>query len=110
MRDRLMSNYTVKPALARLKRTLLGLGGALAASMVVLSVLPPPPVNASYEYAGAARSYSAAAVPAAATPSSSSYDEEAVAKYEPWAEDEGEEGEEGTAPAGFDMRSHMMQQ
>jgi hypothetical protein len=27
MRDRLMSNYTVKPALARLKRTLLGLGG-----------------------------------------------------------------------------------
>jgi hypothetical protein len=28
MRDRLMSNYTVKPALARLKRTLLGLGGA----------------------------------------------------------------------------------
>jgi hypothetical protein len=29
MRDRLMSNYTVKPALARLKRTLLGLGGEL---------------------------------------------------------------------------------
>lgn len=27
LRDRLMSNYTVKPALARLKRTLLGLGG-----------------------------------------------------------------------------------
>jgi hypothetical protein len=27
MRDRLQCNYTVKPALARLKRTLLGLGG-----------------------------------------------------------------------------------
>jgi hypothetical protein len=37
MRDRLMSNYTVKPALARLKRTLLGLGGAPCSSSRISS-------------------------------------------------------------------------
>ncbi|KAF6255565.1 hypothetical protein COO60DRAFT_199272 [Scenedesmus sp. NREL 46B-D3] len=50
MRDRLMSNYTVKPALARLKRTLLGLGGSLAAAMILLASVPPPAVNSATYY------------------------------------------------------------
>lgn len=108
MRDRLMSNYTVKPALARLKRTLLGLGGALVASMVILTVIPPPPVNsASYYYDGSMRTSSSVAVS-----SSSSNDdyESAVEKYEPWAAAEAEaDGGEDVGPR-YDMRTHMMLQ
>jgi hypothetical protein len=110
MRDRLMSNYTVKPALARLKRTLLGLGGALVASMVILTVIPPPPVNsASYYYDGSMRTTSSSSSSVAVSSSSSSNDdyESAVEKYEPWAaaEAEADSGEED-APR-FDMRTHM---
>jgi hypothetical protein len=118
MRDRLMSNYTVKPALARLKRTLLGLGGALVASLMLLAVLPPPPVNS----ATSAAAYDGSGSPYAYTSSSSSsgsrYVEETVAKYEPWAVADGDEGggsgsseEAGDqgAPA-YDMRSHMLLQ
>jgi len=100
MRDRLMSNYTVKPALARLKRTLLGLGGALVASMMLLAVLPPPPVSSAayYDYS----SYAAAS-------SSGDYDA-AVSKYEPLADQEaGAVDTEDAAPR-FDMRTHMMMQ
>eukprot|EP00882_Tetradesmus_deserticola_P001527 GHRQ01001649.1.p1 GENE.GHRQ01001649.1~~GHRQ01001649.1.p1 ORF type:complete len:228 (+),score=88.32 GHRQ01001649.1:521-1204(+) len=50
MRDRLMSNYTVKPALARLKRTLLGLGGSLAAAMILLSFVPSPASSSASYY------------------------------------------------------------
>lgn len=95
-----MSNYTVKPALARLKRTLLGLGGALVASMMLLAVLPPPPVSSAayYDYS----SYAAAS-------SSGDYDA-AVSKYEPLADQEaGAVDTEDAAPR-FDMRTHMMMQ
>lgn len=108
MRDRLMSNYTVKPALARLKRTLLGLGGALVASMVILTVIPPPPVNsASYYYDGSMRTSSGVAVS-----SSSSNDdyESAVEKYEPWAAAEAEADSEEDVGPRYDMRTHMMLQ
>lgn len=101
-----MSNYTVKPALARLKRTLLGLGGALVTSMMLLALLPPPPVNSAsyYDYS----SYAAASSSSySSTVSSRDYDE-AVAKYEPWAaaQDAVEDGEE-QAPR-YDIRTHMM--
>jgi hypothetical protein len=39
-RDRLLGNYTVRPALDRLKRTMLGMGSVLAASFLLLAVVP----------------------------------------------------------------------
>jgi hypothetical protein len=103
MRDRLMSNYTVKPALARLKRTLLGLGGALVASMLLLAVMPPPPVNsAAYYDPTGSSSYTIS--------SSSSADYDAsVAKYEPWAAEGADDAGAGDMPR-YDMRTHMMMQ
>lgn len=114
MRDRLMSNYTVKPALARLKRTLLGLGGALVASVVVLAAVPPPPVNSASYYAYDSTSSSYVSSTAASTTSSSSSSgaadyEASVAKYEPWAAGQ-ESAADGDAAPAFDMRSHMMTQ
>jgi hypothetical protein len=41
-RDRLAFAYQIRPAIARLKSTLVGLGSALAASLVLLAALPPP--------------------------------------------------------------------
>lgn len=120
MRDRLVSNYTVKPALARLKRTLLGLGGALVASMMLLAVMPPPPVNsASYYYApgssSSSSSYSASSSSSSSSAGTVDY-EAALSKYEPWAVSGGaDEDADADAAAGgdedmprFDMRTHMM--
>jgi hypothetical protein len=111
MRDRLMSNYTVKPALARLKRTLLGLGGALVTSMLLLSVLQPPPVNsAGYAFDARSSSYVNSSSSAAAVTSSGDYDA-AVRKYEPWAAEEAASDAAGVADVPrFDMRTHMVLQ
>lgn len=115
MRDRLMSNYTVKPALARLKRTLLGLGGALVASMMLLAVMPPPPVNsASYYYAPSSSSSSYSATISSSSSSAAAGDyEAAVSKYEPWAVAGADEDADAAAAGDedmprFDMRTHMM--
>lgn len=112
MRDRLMSNYTVKPALARLKSTLLGLGGALVTSMLLLSVLQPPPVNsAGYAFDASSSSYVSSSSSAAAVTSSSGDYDAAVQKYEPWAAEEAGSDAAGDADMPrFDMRTHMMLQ
>lgn len=113
MRDRLMSNYTVKPALARLKRTLLGLGGSLAAAMVLLATVPPPAVNSATYYAAYdGSSYSSSSSIAAAGQDSSSYDE-SVSKYEPWALEDAAAAADADGDADaprYDMRTHMMMQ
>jgi hypothetical protein len=110
MRDRLMSNYTVKPALARLKRTLLGLGGALVSSMLLLSVLQPPAVNsAGYALDNSSSSYVSSSSAAVAASSSGDYDA-AVEKYEPWAAEEAGSDADDADVQRFDMRSHMMMQ
>lgn len=44
-RDRLLGTYTVKPALDRLKSTLVGMGSALAASFLLLAVVPSDQVR-----------------------------------------------------------------
>ncbi|WIA35366.1 hypothetical protein OEZ86_003817 [Tetradesmus obliquus] len=113
MRDRLMSNYTVKPALARLKRTLLGLGGSLAAAMVLLATVPPPAVNSATYYAAYdGSSYSSSSSIAATGQGSSSYDE-SVSKYEPWALEDAAAAADADGDADaprYDMRTHMMMQ
>lgn len=112
MRDRLMSNYTVKPALARLKRTLLGLGGALVASMMLLAVLPPPPVNsASYYFDPSSSSNSSSYAISSSSGSSKAEDyEAAVAKYEPWAAEGADADAVDVDVPRYDMRTHMMMQ
>ncbi|WIA15184.1 hypothetical protein OEZ85_001866 [Tetradesmus obliquus] len=117
MRDRLMSNYTVKPALARLKRTLLGLGGSLAAAMVLLATVPPPAVNsatyyAAYDGSSYSSSSSSSSSVAAAGQDSSSYDV-SVSKYEPWALEDAAAAADADGDADaprYDMRTHMMMQ
>ena len=112
MRDRLMSNYTVKPALARLKRTLLGLGSALVASMMLLAVLPPPPVNSAsyYDYSSYAAAAGGSSSSVSTSAAGSDY-ESAVAKYEPWAvQDAPAAAEDDDSSPRFDMRTHMMLQ
>jgi hypothetical protein len=109
MRDRLMSNYTVKPALARLKRTLLGLGGALVTSMLLLAVMPPPPVNSAGYYYDPSRGISSYTISSSSSSSSSSADYDAsVAKYEPWAAEDAD-ADADDMPL-YDMRTHMMMQ
>jgi hypothetical protein len=110
MRDRLLSNYTVKPALARLKSTLLGLGGALVTSMLLLSVLQPPPVNSAGYAFNDSSSYVSSSSAAAAVSSSGDYDA-AVQKYEPWAAEEaGSDAADDADVPRYDMHTHMMLQ
>ncbi|GBF91621.1 hypothetical protein Rsub_04361 [Raphidocelis subcapitata] len=79
-RDRLAVAYQIRPAIARLKRALLGLGGegargrgnGGAGGAQSSAYLPPPPPPPAAAAASDARSY-----------------EERVGQFEPWALDEG---------------------
>eukprot|EP00879_Flechtneria_rotunda_P002131 GHRR01002313.1.p1 GENE.GHRR01002313.1~~GHRR01002313.1.p1 ORF type:complete len:295 (+),score=100.52 GHRR01002313.1:279-1163(+) len=117
MRDRLMSNHTVKPALARLKRTLLGLGGSLVASVLLLSTLNPAPVNSAAYYGDSTFSTSFAAAMRSQSAGQTVKYEDTIAKYEPWVlqEDQqsaadAESNDTDDVSSRFDMRSHMMLQ
>lgn len=122
MRDRLLSNYTVKPALARLKRTLLGLGGALASSVLLLAAIPPQEVNgatyAEYRMRQSMMSAQTQSVRATAGSSSSPQQQQEVdaddywdrvSKFEPWALND----DDGSTPgddidAARTLQRHMM--
>ncbi|KAI8469570.1 MAG: hypothetical protein J3K34DRAFT_423233 [Monoraphidium minutum] len=97
-RDRLAVAYQIRPAIARLKRTLLGLGGALATSVILLAALPPPGAQSS--------SYTPPPTYAPPPPASGglSY-EERLQRFEPWAADGGEgEGADAERPS---LLQHM---
>lgn len=85
MKERLMGAYTVRPAINRMKTTLLGLAGTMAGAIVTLAVLPPPSVNSAPADFGY---YDRVVVTPVMEYS------ERVKAYEPWAA-EGEEEEEG---------------
>jgi hypothetical protein len=89
-RDRLAFAYQIRPAVNRLKTALLGLGGALAASVVLLAALPPPSAQPS-----AYSAYRPPPAPGAAAEEARSY-EERVREFEPWALEAGE-GDGGAA-------------
>jgi hypothetical protein len=96
MRDRLLSNYSVRPAVSRLKTALLGLAGALVASVVALAALPPPP-SAADAFAPSAAPLAGAAPP----PPARDY-EATLREFEPWALEEG-----GEARPGGSVLDHM---
>lgn len=98
MRDRLLGTFTVKPAIERLKRTLLGLGGAMVTTVVVLAVTPPASVGSQQQelqLRGGPAAY-------AAQPASSEDDYwDRVAQYEPWAlQGAASEAQDGGVEAG----------
>ena len=101
-RDRLAVMYSIRPAMARLKAALLGLGGALAASVVLLAALPPPEAQS---YAPPAPYAPSPAAPAAAA--AIEY-EERLRRFEPWAlEDGGADGGAAAAAARPSVADHM---
>lgn len=87
MRDRLLGTYQVKPTLEKLKRTLLGLSGAMVAATVLLLSTPPPKAYSAYEYEPPSMTPSSSAL--ASTTGRGDEEEEdymaRVARYEPWA-------------------------
>jgi len=103
MRDRLQCNYVVKPTVARLKRTLIGLGGALVASVVILASAPPPQVNSATADYALTRGSSSSAVNKA-----KELEEDhtsTLEKFEPWALAEDEDSP--AARPSYSMLSHM---
>jgi hypothetical protein len=96
-RDRLAVAYQIRPAVNRLKRTLLGLGSALAASVLLLAALPPP---GAYSAGGAYSAPPAAPAPAGGA-EGLSY-EERLERYEPWALEGGDAPEAAAAPSVLD--------
>jgi hypothetical protein len=85
MRDRLLGAYTVRPALERLKRTMLSMGCTLAASSLLLALIPPVQLDADLLPGDGGSSTAAAGL----------QDEEEywrrVQEYEPWALQDGDD-------------------
>lgn len=103
MRDRLLSNYSVKPAITRLKKTLLGLGTALALSVTMLALLPPPSSQAVFADGGMQTSNSSSS--AVGQVYGQTEYEDNLRKYEPWAlEEDGGRPEQMTS-----VLSHMQE-
>lgn len=101
-RDRLAVAYQTRPAIARLRAALLGLGGALATSVVLLAALPPPQAQSQAEpYAAAV----GAGAQQQQRREALDY-EERLQRFEPWALDDESGSRAEAAPSLLDhMRS-----
>jgi len=102
-RDRLAVAYKIRPAMSRLKSTLVGLGGALAASVVLLAALPPPQAQSALYVAPAA----APGVASAAVAGDGRSYEERLREFEPWAVEGEGEGGEGAVAGRPTLLDHM---